>query len=33
LIARQAIALGAKVFWLQLGSASEEARQIARATG
>ena len=29
LIARQAIALGAKVLWLQLGIASEEARQIA----
>ena len=33
LIARQAIALGDKVLWLQLGIASEEARQIARATG
>jgi uncharacterized protein len=32
-IARQAGAIGAKVLWLQLGIASEEARQIAEAAG
>ena len=32
-LARQAIALGAKVLWLQLGIVSEEARQIAEAGG
>jgi predicted CoA-binding protein len=32
-IARQTIALGAKVLWLQLGIVSEEARQIAEAAG
>jgi hypothetical protein len=32
-IARQAVAIGAKVLWLQLGIVSEEARQIAEATG
>ena len=32
-IARDAIAVGAKVLWLQLGIASEEARQLAEAAG
>lgn len=32
-IARQAIAIGAKVLWLQLGIESEEARQLAEAAG
>ena len=32
-IARQAVAIGAKVLWLQLGIVSEEARQIAQAAG
>jgi uncharacterized protein len=32
-IARQAIAIGAKVLWLQLGIMSEEARQLAESAG
>jgi len=32
-LARQAVAIGAKVFWLQLGVISEEAAQIARDAG
>jgi uncharacterized protein len=32
-IARQAVAIGAKVLWLQLGIASDEAREIAEAAG
>ena len=32
-VARQAAAIGAKVLWLQLGIASEEARRIAEAAG
>ena len=32
-IAREAVAVGAKVLWLQLGIASEEARRIAEAAG
>jgi predicted CoA-binding protein len=32
-IARQAIAIGARVLWLQLGIASDEARAIAEAAG
>jgi predicted CoA-binding protein len=32
-IARQAVAIGAKVLWLQLGIVSEEARQIVQAAG
>jgi uncharacterized protein len=32
-IARQAVTIGAKVFWLQLGIVSEEARHIAEAEG
>jgi uncharacterized protein len=32
-IARQAIAIGAKVLWLQLGIESEEARQLAEGSG
>jgi len=31
--ARQAVAVGAKVLWLQVGIVSEEARQIAEAAG
>jgi len=32
-IARQAVAIGAKVLWLQVGILSEESRQIAEAAG
>jgi predicted CoA-binding protein len=32
-IAREAVAVGAKVLWLQLGIDSEEARQVAEAAG
>jgi uncharacterized protein len=32
-IARQAVEIGAKVLWLQLGIVSEEARQIAESAG
>ena len=32
-IARQAVAIGTKVLWLQVGIMSEEARQIAEAAG
>jgi predicted CoA-binding protein len=32
-IARQAVTIGAKVLWLQLGIVSQEARQIAEAAG
>jgi uncharacterized protein len=32
-IARQAVSIGARVLWLQLGIESEEARQIAEAAG
>jgi uncharacterized protein len=32
-IARQAVKVGAKVLWLQLGIVSEEARQVAEAAG
>ena len=32
-ITRQAVAIGAKVLWLQMGIVSEKARQIAEASG
>ncbi|HJW61094.1 MAG TPA: CoA-binding protein, partial [Actinomycetota bacterium] len=32
-IAREAVEVGAKVLWLQLGIVSEEARQVAEAAG
>jgi predicted CoA-binding protein len=32
-IARQTVAIGVKVLWLELGIVSEEARQIAEAAG
>jgi predicted CoA-binding protein len=32
-IAREAVKVGAKVLWLQLGIVSEEARQVAEAAG
>ena len=32
-VARQAVALGARVLWLQLGIVSDEARRIAEAGG
>ena len=32
-VARQAVAIGAKVLWLQLGVTSEEARAIAEGAG
>jgi predicted CoA-binding protein len=32
-VAREAVEIGAKVLWLQLGIASEEARQVAEAAG
>jgi uncharacterized protein len=32
-IAREAIAIGAKVLWLQLGIESEEAKRVAEAAG